>query len=667
MRPFTRPRPLVSLALAAVPGLALGAAFWAPSYAAGRGWFPVPLDDVYIHFDFARSLATGHPFEWIPGQGYSSGETSPLYAVLLAVGWLLGLHERLIGFWAAFLAIVSLAVLVRSTHRLVQPCPWWLAGPLAALPLSLGIVDWALFSGMEVAATAGALGCALVALSRARSPSRGGPTRESLQWRLGLWGAALVLLRPESAVLVFVFAIFAARGAGARSGLAAVTRAALPGALATAAVLVVNHLATGDARSAGAQLKLLSSNPFFSDVDRARVFVENLLTFAVRVLRLELSSERAGALLVPALALVGLFSRTRRAVAGACLAGAVAWIALVSWNGNSPYHNFRYYAPALLLLLVGAALGLAAIARRTRLAASGLAALAFALAAPRIPEQVKHFGQSVANVRDQQVEVGLRLAAVTAPSARILLGDAGAIPFVSGRSAIDALGLGGFHRMPFARAAVHGEAATVELLERLAPEERPTHLALYPNWFGVITKRFGDELDRVTITHNIICGGPTKGIYRADWSALDKPHPPGPEVVDELDVADVISETEHAYVSPAPRGGWTTLEILTDASGAGRFDAGRIVPEGSRETFVARRGGRVTLIMRVDPHAGIIRATTRSGAVELALDPAREGAWRTARAEMDVLAGESITLEAARGWYRDYHVWLVDQLRSSGD
>jgi len=75
---------LRSFLLAIAPALAVAAAFWVPAREAARGWFPSPLDDVYIHFDFARSLATGHPFEWLPGQGYSSGETAPLYAVIPA-------------------------------------------------------------------------------------------------------------------------------------------------------------------------------------------------------------------------------------------------------------------------------------------------------------------------------------------------------------------------------------------------------------------------------------------------------------------------------------------------------------------------------------------------------------------------------------------------------
>src|SRR5688572_31778734 len=35
-----------------------------------------PLDDVFIHFDFARAIARGYPFQWSEGNGYSSGGSS---------------------------------------------------------------------------------------------------------------------------------------------------------------------------------------------------------------------------------------------------------------------------------------------------------------------------------------------------------------------------------------------------------------------------------------------------------------------------------------------------------------------------------------------------------------------------------------------------------------
>ncbi|MDB5214906.1 MAG: hypothetical protein JWO86_2833 [Myxococcaceae bacterium] len=691
MRPLATPK-LRSFVAAAALAAAVGAIFWVPSQEAAHGFFPAPLDDVYILFDVARSLARGHPFEWLPGNGYSSGETSPLYAVVLAIGYGLGFHGRLLGVWAAIVAVLAVASFVRSVQLVARPCPRWLAGGIALLLLSVGIVDWSLFSGMEVATFAAALGRMLLALARTRAPidERGGLTRERAQWHLGAWGAVAVLLRPEAGVLVGVFAIIAARGAARRSGLAALLRCALPGLAVTLLVLGVNRLATGTAQSAGAQLKLLSSNPYLSDVDRSRAYVENLITFAIKGLRAELSVVRVLGLVVPALAVAALVPRERRPVAAACLAGALAWILLVSFNNNAPFHNFRYYAPALLLVLVAAASGAAAIAqglgrRAGPMLAGALVASAIIVAGARIPAQVQHFARAAGNIRDQQIEVAVRLSRTMEPGARVLLGDAGAIPFVSDRAALDALGLGGYHRMPFARAAVNGEASTVELIERLEPEERPAYLALYPNWFGAITSRFGVELDRVTLTDNLICAGPTKVIYRADWSALDTPagvREASATMLDELDVADVISEAEHGYTSPAPNGGWTTLDILADDRGRPRFDGGRIIPAGGTESFVVARRGegardakrddaqRVRIVVRIDEGTRGLRVHTPRATADLLVSAKAPGgaraAWREASTVIDALApGDVITLEATSGEYRNYHVWITAEAQAA--
>src|SRR5690606_35427477 len=164
--PFSRdpsrpPSGARSLAACALLPLACGVLFWVPALERARGHFPVPLDDVYIHHAFARSLAQGSPFEWIPGNGYSSGETAPLYAIVLALGWLVGFRGPWLGAFGALVAVASLAFVVRAVHALVRPAPPLLAWALAALPFSVPLLDWTFFSGMEVALLAGALAAAL--------------------------------------------------------------------------------------------------------------------------------------------------------------------------------------------------------------------------------------------------------------------------------------------------------------------------------------------------------------------------------------------------------------------------------------------------------------------------------------------------------------------------
>ncbi|HSQ66595.1 MAG TPA: hypothetical protein VLM85_25415, partial [Polyangiaceae bacterium] len=416
----------------------LGAAgtFYIAGLRATGGAFPVPLDDVFIHFDFARAFCRGHPFEWIAGQGYSSGETSPLYALVLALGYAVGFRAMRLAVWAALVACgslvwatVSLRTLLGRTHPLVG-----LAA--SALLVSVGALDFTLFSGMEVALFAGLLLHSLVLARRLVSAPAFG--RSSLQWRLGAWGALLVWTRPEAAVVVFVLAVLAARHARSSSPLAAMVRVAGPGALATLSVLLLNFAATGDFASAGARLKLLSSNPYLSDLDRARELLLNALYFYWKVLQGSAVAAPRLLWLLLACAGLGLVDRRTRAVAGAALASAVLFGLLVSFNGAARYQGFRYYAPSLLLLLVAVGLGLSALGRRVGAWAAVLAGGFFVAGAlSRMDPQRRFFAEASENIHDQQVRVGRELARIAPRDARVLVGDAGAIPYVSELTTID--------------------------------------------------------------------------------------------------------------------------------------------------------------------------------------------------------------------------------------
>ena len=115
------------------------------------GPWSAPLDDVFIHFDFARSAAQGHPFEWVPGNGYSSGSTSLLYPFVLATGYLLGFQGLELMHFAAIIACVSVFAVLLGLRRAFERLPVWTSYLLPLALLGVGALSWALFSGMEIA------------------------------------------------------------------------------------------------------------------------------------------------------------------------------------------------------------------------------------------------------------------------------------------------------------------------------------------------------------------------------------------------------------------------------------------------------------------------------------------------------------------------------------
>src|SRR4051794_3525899 len=222
---LVRVEPVVYLLFAGVCTLLVGCRFYASlklqtlyAYAWARpdlydffvrdrvlGSWSAPLDDVFIHFDFARETARGHPFQWSEGAGYSSGGTSLLYPFVLAIGYLLGFRRLELMTWAALVACVAIFALLVSARRLCAGLPVWATYLLPPALLCVGALDWSLFSGMEVALFLALWGGALIAWddlsSAARDPSRSLLKHAAL---LGLWGACLVATRPEGAAALIV-------------------------------------------------------------------------------------------------------------------------------------------------------------------------------------------------------------------------------------------------------------------------------------------------------------------------------------------------------------------------------------------------------------------------------------------------------------------------------
>ena len=117
-------------------------------FAAGSVGQGYPLDDAWIHQTYARNLAELGEWSFVPGQA-SAGSTSPLWTILIAIGYALGVQPA---FWTGLLGAGAHALTAWLSYRLVGR----LWPELNLLALSAGIVValewhlvWAAASGME--------------------------------------------------------------------------------------------------------------------------------------------------------------------------------------------------------------------------------------------------------------------------------------------------------------------------------------------------------------------------------------------------------------------------------------------------------------------------------------------------------------------------------------
>jgi hypothetical protein len=664
------------------------------------GEWSAPLDDVFIHFDYARATARGYPFQWSEGNGFSSGNTSLLYPFVLAVGYLAGFTGQRLMIWAGLVACCAIFGLLLVTPRLFDrqgPVAKYLA-PLAIF--SVGALDWSLWSGMEVALFLGVWAGALDAYLSLAEPFGGAarPTSHGVapelgraHWQLGLFGALMVLTRPEGASSIAVLGIASAaavrRKASTRSAAFTLFAAGLPACLVLAAQAALNRIFTGETVANGALVKLTLYNPFMTSREKVDEYWFLLKYVIFRNVEYHFTDVPIYGWIIPALAAVPLFSSRTRTVAIVLWSSIAGWLVLVALNAQVRWQNERYTMPAVAWALLLAALGISLLLElrsRTRdpwviggwLARAVPAAVLLVLfrwhEEPRMRDQIWFFGRACRNIRDQHLTAGRVIRRLPQRPKRVLVGDAGAILYASDLPGLDLIGLGGFHELPFARASVHGLGATLELLEHVPFSDLPDVMAIYPSWWGDLPGWFGRRLTAIPVRGNVICGGPEKVIYETDWHVLGSGALPrtlrsNEKVTDEVDVADLVSERRHGYGFPHPSAGFVDAKILPDPAQHSKdmFDAGRRIPPGRSETFRLRLapGPNARLIVRSAPE--------HSTSVDVDIDGARIGrlhfapgdGWSEESTPLpDTKGGREmeVTLTPVEGgdWV-DHHVWSV--------
>jgi hypothetical protein len=539
--------PWAFLLAAAVP-----AALAAHAVLAATGGAPaVPLDDSYIHFQFARSFAEGHPFVFSPKTAPVPGATSLLWPLLLAIPRLVGVQGSAIIWWAWGFGFFALGLLAfetaRAAERLTSQRVAWLSG---VLTLSFSANTWFAASGMEVVPLAW-----LLMRSARRCAEWLEGDRERL-WEVLLLALCAPLMRPEGvlASAMIAYALFVSGGSRRWLAVPALSFSAVPPA--------VYFVFTGHATQTTTLVKWLPFNPYLTFGGLIDAVLENVRLFFATLLDGQLwsaayipeHSKVIAWLALPGLILAG---QVRQRNARALLLVALGLgILLPTTYDSFLWNRLRYLWPFagpwwIGLVALADQLGELAALWKPRL---GLvryvicAALIGALAS-KFPFALDDLGTSSNAISRQQVELGKWAKEGIPPGARIGVNDTGAVAYFSEHPIFDVVGL---TTLGEARYWSAGAGSRFEHYERLPRASLPTHFIVYPAWFA-IPDLVGPCLIERTVYATIL-GGTTMVGCVADYSRLGSGERPAlPEFWkamprDALDVADLESEASHGYV-----------------------------------------------------------------------------------------------------------------------
>lgn len=502
---------------AIVAAAAIGAAWYFTVVEWRTTFWGFPLDDAWIHLQFAKNLGHGYGFSYNPGIPVA-GSTAPLWTLVLAIPAALRIDPIVSAKVIGLLLTIVTALVTGEVAR-------WLSGSRAAglytaLVLALSPrMTWGSLSGMEVGLYAALSVGTLLAYLRALESGRP-------WWGLlaGLAGAA----RPETfivfPILAFDWTVRSLRGRLPGSRWLTYLQPFGLFAIAAAAFVGLNYSTSGHplpltfyAKTYGmGTVPSMLEGRWHDALNDMRWYPFEFLYQLLAWCEKEFPDLALGAL-VGAFVLVGFTGSTapRRSGAYLLLAVLIASPMLKGLVAPEPplmVHEGRYLFHLLAIFVVVAVIGVFELRRFVR--PGWVMPLFMVVAVARLGlalfDGAADYAAKVKNINDLQIATARWLQKTTTPDARIATNDIGAIAYFSGRFIIDTEGL------------VTPEAIHPKRMRRFVPfleSERPDLLVIFPEWYPEIVARTDlfHEVYRIHAEQEA-AGAPALVMYRTPWT-----------------------------------------------------------------------------------------------------------------------------------------------------
>ncbi|MDA8015909.1 MAG: hypothetical protein MPN21_00560 [Thermoanaerobaculia bacterium] len=423
----------LALTLVVVSGVGFAAI---DAYLIGRPAFP--LDDAWIHLQFASRLASGDGLAYSADR-WVTGSTAPLWSALVSIGGLL--PGRLILLWSEFLAVLAFAGTVLGAHRLTRELlPGHgkdLAGTAALLIATTPWLLWSAAAGMEITTFT------CLALWGMVWHVREQRTNQHSLVRSAPVLAVAALARPEGLLLLGLAFGERCLRAG-RSGrpdwtkLRTTVRSMLPALVIVSPTLIFYRVAGGSFLPTTFWTK--AGSPIDPWPDTHYLYL--LLNFFARSQPMAVLLAAGGILLLA----VRLKGPSDRGVLPAAwlLAQALAYSLMTRPEAPPPMGNFgRYWFPLLPVVTILALVALSPMMRRLRGLRlwTPLLLLLFAAQLPGFIAMPTAYSQHVSDVEASDVAAAQWLAPRLDPDAYLAVQDVGALAFLLPNETLDLAGL----------------------------------------------------------------------------------------------------------------------------------------------------------------------------------------------------------------------------------
>lgn len=488
---MSRRLPSVAIVLGVLALGGLLSFLWADYAFRMNGTYGFPLDDPWIHLQFARNLHDYGSFSYYKDEMTTSGSTSPLYTFILALGFFVASNEMVLSYVLGVLFLVVAAVyMYRAVAFVYPPRETFPILPLGATILLLAEMrmQWAALSGMETTLFI----CLLLAVFYYYKIEKPVP--------LGISSGLLLWTRPEAVIMfialtldVVYHGLWAStqRAASKQKSKKAAQQPSLQWlkpALIVIGVFAFAYFAFNLSLSGSvfpntfsAKLKYYGAGVrtgfpaqvwhFLTDGHMLPVAIlagVGLISTIASVVRREPQSQ-----LVPLLFSAGMF--------------LAYWMKLPYL-----YQEGRYLMPILPFVLLLGGEGIHVTVQRIRnlfgsRARQGIpalqAVLLLAMAAQFVHaswEKRRDYAEMCRYIHQRQVRTAHWLREHTPPNAVIGTHDIGAIAYYSGRRVADMVGL--------VSPEMIERIGSLERLHHFLVEKKVTHLAVLRNWFEVVNQ-----------------------------------------------------------------------------------------------------------------------------------------------------------------------------------